>query len=267
MKSELSPKILGERIALVRKQKSLSQEELAKVIQVSRPVITQIEGGKRQLTALELKKLAFALELSSDDLLSDDFSEQSRLAEPPLEYVSRKAERISSPQFNHHKCQQILLYLLKAGSGNPHLVKPLIGLLLYFIDFNYYELYEEQLTGSTYRKLSHGPTPEELPALLQQMTSSKLLYKAKGKDSLDHLDRYFPLENPDLTQLRASETHMIEQVLEQFSSTTPEILRTYAQKDLPWIATPFGEVINYELTFYREIPYSVRLYSSELSAL
>ena len=37
----------------------------------------------------------------------------------------------------------------------------------------------------------------------------------------------------------------------------------YAQKDMPWLATKEGDLINYELAFYREAPFTVRNYGEE----
>jgi hypothetical protein len=34
--------------------------------------------------------------------------------------------------------------------------------VIVFFDFNYYELYEEHLTGANYRKLPYGPVPQNL---------------------------------------------------------------------------------------------------------
>jgi regulation of enolase protein 1 (concanavalin A-like superfamily) len=38
----------------------------------------------------------------------------------------------------------------------------------------------------------------------------------------------------------------------------------YSHNDMPWRATKEGEEINYELAFYREIPYTVRNYIEEM---
>ena len=38
--------------------------------------------------------------------------------------------------------------------------------LLYFIDFDYYEKFEEQLVGATYIKNHFGPTPVEFKKIV-----------------------------------------------------------------------------------------------------
>ncbi|SHI91234.1 helix-turn-helix domain-containing protein [Desulfofundulus thermosubterraneus] len=59
---------IGERIRILREQCNMSQEELASRIGLSRPVVTKIEGGKKALNSLELRLIADALSVSTDDL-------------------------------------------------------------------------------------------------------------------------------------------------------------------------------------------------------
>jgi len=68
---------------------------------------------------------------------------------------------------------------------------------------------------------------------------------------------------PHLTQLKASEKEVIDRVIRQMSDWSARTISDYSHKDLPWQATRDGEDINYELVFYRELPFSVRNYEDE----
>ena len=64
----------GRNIALLRKQRSLSQRELADLLQlngldVDKNAIQRIEAGKRFVTDIELKKLAAVFGVTTDSLL------------------------------------------------------------------------------------------------------------------------------------------------------------------------------------------------------
>lgn len=59
---------IGGRVKSLREQKGLSQEELAALIEVSRPVVTKIEGGKKAINSLELRRIADVLSVSVDEL-------------------------------------------------------------------------------------------------------------------------------------------------------------------------------------------------------
>jgi len=75
--------------------------------------------------------------------------------------------------------------------------------------------------------------------------------------------RYLRLEKADLTQLKASEKEVIDKVLEQMSDWSAAMISDYSHKDLPWEVTDEGKDISYELAFYRELPYSVRVYNEK----
>ncbi|OYT13468.1 MAG: XRE family transcriptional regulator, partial [Bacteroidetes bacterium 4572_114] len=53
---------------------------------------------------------------------------------------------------------------------------------------------------------------------------------------------------------------VIDRVIEQMSDWSATAISEYSHKDLPWEVTDEGKEISYELAFYRELPYSVRVY-------
>ncbi|MBE3569982.1 MAG: helix-turn-helix transcriptional regulator [Bacillales bacterium] len=65
--SEL-PKIIGERIRTFRKEKGLSQEELADIANLHATYIGQLERGEKNATLESIEKVAKALEISLEDL-------------------------------------------------------------------------------------------------------------------------------------------------------------------------------------------------------
>ena len=71
---------IGKKLADIRKKRSLSQEELAKMIGVSRPVMVQIEAGKRGLEVTEFLQIANLMEFSIDEFLSNSYSNQQELS-------------------------------------------------------------------------------------------------------------------------------------------------------------------------------------------
>jgi transcriptional regulator with XRE-family HTH domain len=73
MELKLSQKKIGRRITALRKVKGLSQEDLARQIDMSRPSLAQIELGNRGIDIFELHKLSLILEFSLDEFLSPDF--------------------------------------------------------------------------------------------------------------------------------------------------------------------------------------------------
>ena len=60
----------------MREDRELSQEDLASKLDLPRPSISQLESGQRDISSIELAKLAKIFEISIDDLLSPDLDEK-----------------------------------------------------------------------------------------------------------------------------------------------------------------------------------------------
>lgn len=263
MKAQISQKEIGERIAKLRKLKGLSQADLAKRIEISRPSLTQIELGNRSVDALELQRLSMILSFSLDEFMSEN-SSVSDSTDIKFQYKKQIAgERISVPELQVNKLKNVLLYILEKCAGKPNVGETALSKLLYFSDFNYYELYEEHLTGARYRKLPYGPVPHKLDAILNQMIEAGQLQRIKTEYYGLQQTRYIPLIKANLSEFKASEKDVIDRVIEQMSDWSAATISNYSHKDLPWEVTDEGKYISYELAFYREVPYAVRNYEEE----
>lgn len=264
MNIKLSQKQIGQRITELRKMKGLSQEDLAKRVKISRPSLAQIELGNRTVDVLEFQRLSMMLGFSLDDFVSKDFS-ASQDVEIKAETKSKKAdERISVPSLQVNKFKNVLLYILERCAGKPNVGETVLYKLLYFSDFNYYELYEDHLTGAKYRKLPYGPVPQKLDSIVLQMIDKGQLQRVKTEYHGYPQTRYLPLVKADLTELKASEKEVIDRVIQQLSDWSAAAISNYSHKDMPWLASKEGEEINYELVFYRDAPFSVRNYGDEI---
>jgi len=242
---------IGKRLAILRKQRGYSQEELAKLIDLTRSSLAQIETGNRQVSAEEIWKFAQALEFSIDQFLSPNFKATTeRIKE--TRHKAKAQERIAVPKLNVEKFKQVLLYILEKCAGKPNVGETVLYKLLYFSEFNYYEVYEEHLIGATFKKLPYGPVPQRLDTILNKMQSAGQLQLVKTNYFDRVQKRYIPLVKPDLALLKASETETIDQVLYRFSDYSATAISEAAHNDMPWKATAEGDVIDYELVFYRE---------------
>jgi transcriptional regulator with XRE-family HTH domain len=66
---------LGRRIRQAREACGITQDEIAEKLGVSRPIIVQIEQGKRLVSGLELQKLAYFFAKDIREFFADEFSE------------------------------------------------------------------------------------------------------------------------------------------------------------------------------------------------
>jgi transcriptional regulator with XRE-family HTH domain len=258
MSQHLSRLALGQRIATLRKQKGLTQEEIAQQVGISRTAIVQIELGNRGIDVEELQRISETLGASIYALLSIE-------ADAPLDFpatvqAAQAGMRIAVPSLKLEKFMQVLLYILERCAGKPNVGETVLNKLLYFSDFNYYELYEEQMTGASYRKLPFGPVPQRMDVVLQHMVEHQILQRVKTEYHGYIQSRYLPLQKADLRLLKGSETEVIDRVIEQMGNWSASAISDWSHKDMPWLATMEGEEIDYELAFYREVPFSVRNY-------
>ncbi|MDZ7740961.1 MAG: DUF4065 domain-containing protein [Bacteroidota bacterium] len=262
MPKEITSTVTGARIAQLRKQKGYSQQDIARFLEIPRTSVTQMELGKRNISLKELSKLSEVLGFSIDQLLSEDFEVEFK-AETETHKSSPKQERISIPKMQTGKFKNILLYILERSAGKPNVGETVLYKLLYFSDFNYYEIYEEHLSGARYKKLPYGPVPQRLDSILRQMTEKGQVQRIKTEYHGFPQTRYIPLRKADLRKMSAAEKDVIDKVLERFSDWSAKKISEYSHNDKPWRASRDNEYIDYELVFYREPPYSVREYEED----
>lgn len=266
MNTKLSQKDIGQRITDLRKLKGLSQADLADRLKISRSSLAQIELGNRGVGVLELQRLSIILGFSLDEFMSEGFAASDSIEIKNQVNEPTAVERISVPELQVSKFKNVLLYILEKCAGKPNVGETVLYKLLYFADFNYYELYEEHLTGAKYRKLPYGPVPQKLDTILNQMIDAGQLQRFKTDYFGLQQTRYLPLTKANLTELKASEKEVLDRVIEQMSDWSASAISNYSHKDMPWLASKEGDEINYELAFYREAPFSVRNYGEEIEA-
>ncbi len=257
-------KRLGEKIKKLRRKTGLSQERLAILMGMSRPTISQIERGDRKLTAEELLKLSKVLDVPIEQILGLKEEQQVVIQEITPKRRTKQEVRINVPQKNLEKFKEVLLYILNKVGSKPNIGETVIYKLLYFIDFDFYEKYEEQLIGATYIKNHYGPTPLEFKDIVENMIENKEIIRVESEYFQYPQRKYLPLRKPALSKLKANELEVIDYVLNKLSDMNASQISEYSHKDVPWLATKDQEVIEYETVFYRTPPYSVREYSDEI---
>ena len=255
---------IGQRVKELRERHDMSQQALADALGVSRPAVSEIESGSRKVAAEELVKLSRVFAVSVDYLLGLESKPEVVLETTPR---GRKKTipgvRINVPQKNVAKFKEVFLYILNKVGAKPNIGETVIYKLLYFIDFDFYEKYEEQLIGATYQKNHFGPTPLEFQEILEQMIRDKEVVRIQRPYFQFRQKKYLPLRTPRLTVLTGQEIELINDVLNRLSDMGAAQISDYSHKDVPWLTTENGEVIDYEAVFYRTSGYSVRGYDED----
>ncbi len=229
----------------------LSQGELAKSLGISRPTYVKMELGQLKPTEQQNVILARLFEVSQDTV---ERSASVKVGE--MDHIEIR----EIPHENEYKFKQVLLYILGKIGSRPNVGQTVLYKLLYFIDFDYYEKYEEQLIGATYIKNTFGPTPVSFAKIVKQMESEGKLVEVKSKFFDHDQTKYIPAAEADVSGISGQELKHIDDQIERLSHLTARELSDRSHRDTPWLVAKDKKVINYEHVFYRSKETSVRDY-------
>lgn len=170
-------------------------------------------------------------------------------------------ENISSNDlFNKEKFKQVFHYLIHETGSLENVGKTVLFKIIYFIDFNFYEMFEEKLTGESYRKIRYGPAPVHFNEIIKELKEDKQVREFK-KDYNGHAQqKYVSIVEPDISLLNAKELEFINKNTSVYSNFNATQISEYSHQDVPYTATDDKEIIDYELVFYRDPIFSVREY-------
>lgn len=252
-------------IKRLRLERGLSQSEVALKIGISRPSYVAFEQGKRGLMLDEASALSQMFHISLEDIRSGEISSsevQFEKATGKKDRLKELPERIAIPQEQVEKFKQVLLYLVSKIGGKPNIGQTVLYKLLYFIDFDYYEKFEEQLIGAQYMKNIHGPTPIAFAKILSELESAGRLETLKSKFYTFEQTKYLvnPNDPMDLSALSARELAHIDWEIARLSDLTATQISGLSHKDTPWAVAKDKDILEYEHVFYRPIETSVRTY-------
>lgn len=155
-----------------------------------------------------------------------------------------------NPELKKAKLEQAILFFLR-HAGNAHLGKTKLMKLLYFADFDHFEQYDESITGARYRKLDHGPVPDDAWSTLDDMEQAGRITRGDvvGGGFVQH--RYQPNEMLDVSVFSSTELAVLFQVAQKWTFHTTTQIETATHGEAPWIAVKRNEIIPYYLAYYR----------------
>ncbi|MBC7473108.1 MAG: DUF4065 domain-containing protein [Candidatus Sericytochromatia bacterium] len=253
-------KKLGYRLKKIREASGISQERLALILKLSRPTVSQIETGERKLTADEVIKISEIFNISVNSLLDLEKEIEVILPDAVREVKKETPMRINVPQKNLEKFKEVFMYILDRVGSKPNVGETVIYKLLYFMDFDFYERYEEQLVGACYIKNHYGPTPVEFKKIADRMMLERDIERVESNYFSYPQTKYLPVRKPDLSKFTANEIGVIDDVLNRLGEMNAGQISDYSHNDVPWLTTNDGEIIDYESVFYRSAHYSAKKY-------
>ena len=256
--------MLGDFIHKQRKRRLITQQDIASELGLSRSTYVQIELGGRELKVSEAMKLAEIFDMSIEDFLNERERPASviEIKRAKKKKSGKKHDiRISVPQEKIEKFKQVLLYVLAKVGARPNIGQTVLYKILYFIDFDYYEKYEEQLIGAKYIKNTYGPSPVMFAKIVEELEKEHKIEKVKSKfHSYDQAKYLVNSTEPDISYLSSKELEHINWEISRLKDMTAAQISELSHLDTPWVAAEDREELKYEHVFYRPQLTSVREY-------
>ena len=155
-------------------------------------------------------------------------------------------------KFKKRRYMTILLYIISRCMDKPTLGKTVLSYLLYFADFNYYELYGRSITNETYRKSKKGLIiSTHFDKIIKELVRYNLLYTRKEDYFQRKINRYYITKFVNI-ELSYFEYLIIEDVILKYGNFNAKEISEYACKDFPYVITDFGDNLEYFYVNYRD---------------
>lgn len=248
-------------IRQLRDRANLSQQDVADAVGIARATYIKLENGGRDPKLPEILALSKYYEVSLGTLIQGDIAapEPKVTYERPSNARSDIQPRDIDPKVEPEKLREVLLYVLNKIGAKPNVGETVLYKLLYFIDMDYYEKNGRSITGLTYIHNTFGPSPvKDFRAVVEDMREHDELDIVETKFFNNKQKKYLPQVTPDLHKLSAAEIKHIDAELARLSDRNATELSDLSHKDTPWIATPAGKPIDYQLAMYRTAATTVR---------
>jgi DNA-binding XRE family transcriptional regulator len=215
-----------QRIKEFRKERGLSQDQIAKVISVSRTTYIGIESGKQELSLEEAKKLATLFCIGVDELLSGSIP--------------------NIPKYKH----MILTFLRTNVSKDGKIPKTKLAKLLYLADFAWFYDSLESMSGMSYRKIAYGPVPDVFFRALDELEEDgKIIIDRRcdnGKD-IFLVSESESNKNEKIKTISVEEEGLIKKIAEKWKDKKTQEIVNFTHNQLPYSLCRENELIPYEL--------------------
>ena len=215
-----------QKVKELRLSKGLSQEQVAKAIDVSRPTYTAIEAGKQDISLDEAKKLATLFGIGVDELLSG--------AIPNIE------------KYKH----MILTYLRMGLSDDGKVPKTKLAKLLYLADFAWFYDHLESMSGMQYRKIAYGPVPDMFFRALDELKEDGKIdveEKNESDKTMFLISESESNKNEKIQTLSSDEKKLMKGIVDKWKDKKTHEIVNFTHNQLPYFLCRDNELIPYEL--------------------
>lgn len=210
----------------LRKENKMSQEQVARVIGVSRPTYAEIESGKQKLDIEEVQKLTKFFSIGIDELLSGNI--------PNME------------KYKH----MILEFLRMSISRDGKVPKTKLAKLLYLSDFAWFYTHLKSMSGMQYRKIAYGPVPDTFFRAIDELEETgkiNIEHKATEGKEMFLISESESNKNEKTASLSKEEIILMNKIAKKWKDSNTKEIVNFTHNQLPYFLCKDNELIPYEL--------------------
>ncbi|WP_405303935.1 type II toxin-antitoxin system antitoxin SocA domain-containing protein [Methanobrevibacter sp.] len=153
--------------------------------------------------------------------------------------------------FDKETYTKLIIYILSKCYNKPHIGKTMLCSILYFIDFNYYEIYGTLLTKETYIKSKKGIKPKHFIEVTQDLIDKNKLFLRKEPYYNRTIHRYYLTIIPQ-AKFSEKELEIINLNINKLINHNASSIAKYIRNDAPFSIADLGENIDCKHVFSRK---------------
>ncbi len=215
----------GAFIKNLREQRSLTQAEVAELLQVGRSSYVALEKGTKELSFAEAARVVDVFSISFDELL-----------------------RRQIPNLLKYR-HMLLCFVREAMRRERVLKKTKLAALLYLADFAWFYHHRESMSGMRYRKLTYGPVADSYLSLIEDMELSgdlNITQVLREDYHMYEITETRASAREKLSTLSRDEVKLLKTIWKKWEDAeTKEIIRFVALQ-VPYVEAVDGAFLSYE---------------------
>ena len=207
----------------MRKQKGITQQQVAEKLGMSRASYIALEKGVRELSITEAKKLAEIFGISANIFLG----------EPVQDFEKYK--------------QMLFAFLRNDIAKDKKVPKTKLAKLLYLADFGWYYEHLESMSGMQYRKIQYGPVPDAYFRIIDDLYEQKKVDIQQTEEGAMLISQTRTGADEPTDQLSTKEKAFITKIAKKWKDKNTREIVDFTHNQMPYKFCEDGEYIAYEL--------------------
>ena len=211
-------------IESLRKQKNLSQDDIAKHLGITRQTFSKLEKGKIEPTLGQAVRLSEILWVSIEQFTESDTQVE----------VSKKTD--------WEKYRQIIQYFIENGTTKSWKIpKTKLAKLCYLADFAWYYFNLESMTHLEYRRIQQWPVPDAFFRVIDELENEEAI--SLTIDGKSHL--YSNISFANTSKLSMEEKSLLAKIAKKWKYANVKEIVDFTHEQLPWMICEDKEIIPY----------------------